>query len=134
MDAHNMPEDLYEYERFYLAPVELRTEKETPERFRQRAFAMYCWQGPFPRILKAFSEHHELPVGLTGCDVNESFKKTGDYHIFRSEVSAEGKKFAPVEVICVSSPIYNAPPPSLSSSFPCFALFLLLSLLVFILN
>jgi hypothetical protein len=102
MDPHNMPDDLYEYERFYLAPVELRTEKETPERFRQRSFAMYCWHGPFPRILKAYALTHELPVGLQGCDVNEEFKKTGDYHIFRSEVSAAGKKFAPCEVICVS--------------------------------
>ena len=104
VDPHNMPSDLYEYERFYLAPVKNRTDKETPERYRQRAFAMYCWQGTFPRILKAYATQREVPVGLTGCKLDESFKKTGDYHIFRSEVSADGKKFAPVEVICVSFP------------------------------
>jgi hypothetical protein len=102
VDPHIMPPDIYEYERFYLAPCELRTEKETAEGFRQRQFAMYCYHGPFPRILRAWAEKHELPVGLTGCDINESSKKTGDYHIFRSEVSADGKKFAPCEVICVS--------------------------------
>ena len=103
VDPHNMPSDIYEYERFYLAPCELRTPQETPERFRQRQFAMYCSRGPFPQILGAWAEKHELPVGLTGCDINERFKKTGGYFIFRSEVSADDKKFAPCEVICVSN-------------------------------
>ena len=115
MDPHNMPPGVYEWERFYLAPVEQKTEKETPERFRQRAFSMYCWQGHFPPVMKAYAKRHEVPVGLAGCDVNESFKKTGDYHIFRSGVSADGKKFAPVEVICVSFPLIHS---LHSSKFP----------------
>lgn len=98
-----MPSDIYEYDRCYLAPIELRTEQETPERYRQRSFAMYCYdQRPRPRVLKAWAIQHELPFGLTGFDVNERFKRSGDYHIFRSEVSADGKKFSPVEVLCVS--------------------------------
>jgi hypothetical protein len=103
-----MPDDVFEYERWYLSPVEDRTEKETPERYRQRAFAMYCWHGPFPEVMKSCVSRHGLPEGLPGFDVNERFKKTGDYHIFRSEISADGKKFSSVEVLCVSL----LPPPS----------------------
>jgi len=106
MDPHNMPPELYEWERNYLAPIDL----DTPERYRQRTFSMYCYHGPFPRVLRAWAIQHELPVGLIGCDVNESFKQTGDYHIFRSAVSADGKKFAPVEIICVSFLLLLFPP------------------------
>ena len=105
MDPHAMPPESFEYDRCYLSPVESRTEKETRERYRQRAFSMYCWHGSFPPILNSWATRNELPVGLTGFDVNERFKKTGDYHIFRSEVSANGKPFPHCEVICVG-PFY----------------------------
>lgn len=121
MDPHDLPNDIYEWERCYLAPVELRTEQETPERYRQRSFAMYCYyQRPRPQVLKAWAIQHEVPVGLTGFDVNEHFKRSGDYHIFRSEVSADGKKFSHVEVICVSLPAYtNLPAPFSRLPRPC---------------
>jgi hypothetical protein len=96
-----MPPEVYEWERNYIAPID----PDTPERYRQRAFAMYCYQGPLPRVLRAWAIQNELPVGLTGCDLNEPFKQVGDYHIFRSGVSADGEKFAPVEIICVSPPL-----------------------------
>jgi hypothetical protein len=106
MDPHAMPPESFEYDRCYLSPVESRTEKETRERYRQRAFSMYCWHGSFPPILNSWATRNELPVGLTGFDVNERFKKTGDYHIFRSEVSANGKPFPRCEVICVGFLLY----------------------------
>jgi hypothetical protein len=113
MDPHNMPDDLYEWDRWYLSPVESRTELETRERFRQRNFSMYAWHGPFPGVLESWAKKNELPVGLTGFDVSERFKKTGDYHIFRSEVAANGKNFPTCEVICVSFlPLPNPLTPS----------------------
>ena len=57
----------------------------------------------FPPVLKAWAKAQPTPTGLQGFNLDEMYvKKTGDYYIFRSEVSAGGRPFAPVEVICVS--------------------------------
>lgn len=67
---------------------------ETPEKFRQRTFSMFCSTGPFPQILLAWARkmNYNLEATVNGTDW---FKKTGDYAIFRSEVTGLEHRFNP---------------------------------------
>jgi hypothetical protein len=72
---------------------------ESPERFRQRAFSMYCSSGPFPKLFMAWMMNSA--VILTGqqdqhaIDPNETVKRTGDYAIFRSNVTLDSPRSNP---------------------------------------
>ena len=99
-----MPTDIYEYEIDYLPPSGYER-PEPAERHRQRMFSIFCGDRAicFPPVLIAWAKAQQTPSGLQGFQLDEMYvKKTGDYYIFRSEVSAGGRPFAPVEVICVS--------------------------------
>ena len=69
---------------------------ESPERFRQRAFSMYCSSGPFPKLLMAWMKKstfiHPIEQGM---DITEAFKKTGDYTVFRSTALGAGPRNNP---------------------------------------
>lgn len=72
------------------------------ELHRQKTFSMYCFSGQFPEIRNAWVKKVESRAGTCADGLQEaSAKVAGDYHIFRSEVSATGK-FCPSEVITVS--------------------------------
>jgi hypothetical protein len=60
---------------------------DSPEKFRQKTFMMYCPGDSFPKILKAWGrrESNEIPEGV---DVDENGKQTGSYFVFRSEKTA----------------------------------------------
>jgi hypothetical protein len=59
---------------------------ETPERFRQRAFSMYCSSGPFPKLYQSWMKRPDVILTpQTSLDPNEDFKRTGDYAVFRSD-------------------------------------------------
>lgn len=75
------------------------------ELHRQKTFSMYCFSGPFPEVCNAWMKKHESRAGTYPADFSEeaSGKKiTGDYHVFRSEVSTPGQ-VCPSEVLTVSS-------------------------------
>lgn len=61
---------------------------ESPERFRQRAFSMHCSSGAFPRLFMAWIKKSNvlLPSSLQ-IDLNETIKRTGDYAVFRSNLT-----------------------------------------------
>lgn len=85
---HNLPQQ-YLYVKDPLYQVD--GPRESPEKFRQRTFAMYCSSGPFPNLLQAWTKVHGVPQNLEGRDISESTqKRTGDYYIFRSRQTADG--------------------------------------------
>jgi hypothetical protein len=68
--------------------------REGPERFRQRAFSMFCSTGPFPKILLAWARKMNYSLDTT-VNANDWFKKTGDYAIFRSDVTGQPNRYNP---------------------------------------
>jgi hypothetical protein len=56
---------------------------DSPEKFRQKTFMMYCPEGPFPKILEAWGrrECNRIPEDV---DVDENGKQAGSYFVFRS--------------------------------------------------
>lgn len=60
---------------------------DPPYKARQKAFSIYSYSGQFPKLYKAWAKKFtNLPV-VPGFDENESFKKTGQYAVFRSEIT-----------------------------------------------
>jgi hypothetical protein len=59
---------------------------ETPERFRQKVFSMYCSSGPFPKLLMAWMKKANVvyPSHWQNMDLSEMAKRSGDYAVFRS--------------------------------------------------
>ena len=58
---------------------------ETPERFRQKAFSMYCSSGSFPKLFRCWMKKSGIILtAQPHSDLNEKAKRTGDYAIFRS--------------------------------------------------
>ena len=66
---------------------------ESPERFRQKAFSMYCSSGLFPKLFMAWMKNSTVILadqqGQNAIDPNETEKRTGDYAIFRSNVTLD---------------------------------------------
>lgn len=98
---------------FHNLPVQLIYEKEpimsisgfpqSPEQFRQKAYMMYCHSGPFPATLAAWARRNSAESSLQGIDILERQKRTGDYHVFRSELTSVGPRCnAGADVIFVS--------------------------------
>ncbi|KAG9233918.1 hypothetical protein BJ875DRAFT_463008 [Amylocarpus encephaloides] len=81
------------YEKDPIMPLD--SSIETPEKFRQKAFSMYCRSGPFPAILKAWAKRNPGEMSLDGLDILEMQKRTGDYHVFRSSATASGVRYNP---------------------------------------
>jgi hypothetical protein len=67
----------------------------SPECFRQRAFAMYCRSGQFPQLLRAWARKNSLVRNIDGHDLGESLNKTGHYFIFKSRVTGDGYRWNP---------------------------------------
>jgi MYND finger len=67
---------------------------ESPERFRQRAFSVSCSTGPFPQILLAWARKMNCNMD-NAVNSTDWFKKTGDYAIFRSEVTGPVGRYNP---------------------------------------
>ncbi|PQE32953.1 hypothetical protein CJF32_00001443 [Rutstroemia sp. NJR-2017a WRK4] len=67
----------------------------SPEYFRQRAFAMYCRSGQFPQLLRAWARKSSLVRTIDGHDLGESLNKTGHYFIFRSRATGDGYRWNP---------------------------------------
>ena len=89
---HNLSDD-YIYERKPIAALDGFT--DPPERLRQKAFSMYCYSGQFPKLYKTWAKKHQEVQVPPGFDENESIKKTGDYAVFRSEVTGGASRNNP---------------------------------------
>lgn len=75
---------------------------EPPARFRQRAFAMFCSYGAFPKLYEAWARKERVSAHVVSRDPNASewYKKPGDYAIFRSEqTGGNGRKNPTADVI-----------------------------------
>ncbi|CZR52780.1 uncharacterized protein PAC_02657 [Phialocephala subalpina] len=69
------------------------------ELFRQKTFSVYCFTGVFPEICKAWAKKSSDRADVYPADLDEPSQKiSGDYHIFRSEISASGQS-SPTEVL-----------------------------------
>jgi hypothetical protein len=78
----NLPQHIYRS----LTPMAppLTVSIETPERFRQRTFSIFCSSGPYPPILASWAR--KMNIDLHGVvNGTDWFKKAGDYAIFRSD-------------------------------------------------
>ncbi|KAE8444432.1 hypothetical protein EG329_000523 [Mollisiaceae sp. DMI_Dod_QoI] len=93
------PPNHYVYDKHAILTLQKWEEPPSRELFRQKTFSMYCFSGRFPEICKAWAKKFSHRADTYPANFDErSVKFTGDYHIFRSEVSAAGQ-FSPVEVI-----------------------------------
>lgn len=73
--------------------------RASAERFRQMAFSKFCSSGSFPPLFVAWAR--KVNYRLVGnFDENEWYKRTGDYAVFRSEVTGPAQRRNPdAEVI-----------------------------------
>jgi hypothetical protein len=69
--------------------------RDPPYRFRQKMFSLYCYSGRFPKLYKTWGKRSNSLSTMPGFDENESIKKTGDYVIFRSEVTGRAPRHNP---------------------------------------
>lgn len=60
---------------------------DSPFRLRQKSFSIYCHSGQFPKLYKAWAKRTDEFQVESGFDANESIKKTGDYAVFRSDLT-----------------------------------------------
>jgi hypothetical protein len=82
---HNLLADFI-YEQNPIAPLDGLP--DPPCRLRQKTFSMYCYSGQFPKLYKAWAKKLKDLPSIPGFDENESIKKTGDYAVFRSKITA----------------------------------------------
>lgn len=76
--------------------------EETPGKFRQRCYHMYAFAGMFPEVVQAWGLKGPTEAErIARFTLEGNLKKTGQYYIFRSAISARGAVPIPVEVICV---------------------------------
>lgn len=81
-------QSLQAHRNFDQTPVfRLDGSRDPPHRFRQKMFSMYCYFGRFPKLYKTWAKRFDSLSMIPGFDENESIKKTGDYVVFRSEVT-----------------------------------------------
>ncbi|RDL40315.1 uncharacterized protein BP5553_00294 [Venustampulla echinocandica] len=91
----SMVPNTYIYE--YNPPFQMdRHPVESPEKFRQRAFSIYCHSGPFPPLMEAWAKSRNSVMDLDSVVVSETRKITGDYHVFRSNATTDGPRYNPV--------------------------------------
>jgi hypothetical protein len=88
--THDIPEPTYETNSI----VPLSGYDESAERFRQRAFSVYCSSGDFPRLFMAWAKkfNYTRPQNF---DVSESFKRTGEYAVFKSRATGPAQRSNP---------------------------------------
>jgi hypothetical protein len=88
--THDIPEPTYEPNSI----VPLSGYDESAERFRQRAFSVYCSSGDFPRLFMAWAKkfNYTRPQSF---DVSESFKRTGEYAVFKSRATGPAQRSNP---------------------------------------
>lgn len=86
------------YEQNPISPLD--GSRDTSYRLRQKTFSMYCFSGQFPKLYKTLAKRFkDLPV-VPGFDEKESIKKTGDYAVFRSEVTGGASRVNPNADVC----------------------------------
>ncbi|CAD6444402.1 5d7f52e7-9cbb-4eb8-83ce-0f0c76ae5f78 [Sclerotinia trifoliorum] len=73
-----------------ILPSMAATFKRSPYAYRQKVFAMYCRNGPFPQLLTAWARRNNLLHTLEGQDASEATKKAGSYFIFKSALTSNG--------------------------------------------
>jgi hypothetical protein len=96
---YNLPTKYFVY---ILNPIMPRLDYfETPERFRQKAFSMYCSTGSFPTIFMAWMKKASVTYPSPQLsDIREAAKRTGDYVVFRSNATGSPTRNNPnAEVI-----------------------------------
>lgn len=86
---HNLPVQFI-YEQEPIMPISGLP--QSPEQFRQKAYMMYCHSGPFPATLQAWARRNSAESSLQGIDILERQKRTGNYHVFRSALTAVGPR------------------------------------------
>jgi hypothetical protein len=87
--------------------MSLLPHSDSAEKFRQKAFSIYCHYGPFPKLLRAWAKRTPVPPGLQVTDMDDFQKRTGDYHVFSSRATALGPRCNPsADVIFVSFEIF----------------------------
>jgi hypothetical protein len=70
LSEFNLP-PVYIFEQF---PIKSLFGVDSPEKFRQKVFSMYCHSGPFPEVMRAWAKQYPFH----GQDLNETrWKKTG---------------------------------------------------------
>jgi len=101
MLGHTLLPREYVYE---INPImSLLPHSDSAEKFRQKAFSIYCHYGPFPKLLRAWAKRNPVPPGLQVADMDDFQKRTGDYHVFSSRATALGPRCNPrANVIFVS--------------------------------
>jgi hypothetical protein len=76
-----------EYVYFQDPIMPMHPSQDSREKFRQKTFMMFCFEGAFPQILRAWGRRagNTIPRGV---DIEETGKKTGSYYVFRSTATA----------------------------------------------
>ena len=91
---HNLPSQYFTYVLNPITPM--LGYLETPERFRQRTFSMYCGSGTFPKLLPALMKKSKIVCPTEqGMDTDEAAKRTSDYTVFRSSALGAGPRNNP---------------------------------------
>lgn len=94
------------YQIYYTGPLSVSPSDElavnnSKYAYRQKAFAMHCNQGPFPKLLAAWARKNGLLRTLGESEIDEANKQTGSYFIFKSSLSSDGYRTNPDStVIC----------------------------------
>ncbi|KAF7908573.1 uncharacterized protein EAF01_004328 [Botrytis porri] len=68
------------------------TSKKSIYAYRQKVFAMYCHNGPFPQVHKAWARRNNTLPTLPEQDAIEATKKTGSYFVFKSALTSNNNR------------------------------------------